>query len=110
MLDIGAYRYWDGLGWQTSEASAVPVVIGIAGEMSVMYSAYFDRFIMAYLNPYTEALVMRDAATPTGPWSGEKIILRGSDYPGMYGSYLHPWSSNGPDLYFVMSEWGPYNT
>ncbi len=110
MLSIGSYRYWDGLGWNASEAAAAPVAIGIAGEMSVMYNTYFNRFIMTYLNPYTEALVMRDAATPTGPWSGEKIILRGSDYPGMYGSFMHPWSSGGTDLYFVMSEWGPYNT
>ncbi|WP_372633075.1 DUF4185 domain-containing protein [Cohnella sp.] len=110
MLNIGAYRYWDGNAWNASEASAAPVAIGIAGEMSVVYNTHFNRYVMAYLNPYTEALVMRDAPSPTGPWSGEKIILRGSDYPGMYGSYIHPWSNGGTELYFLMSEWGPYNT
>src|SRR5690606_13344402 len=33
-----------------------------------------------------------------------------SAYPGNYGSYIHPWSNNGTDLYFIMSQWGPYNS
>lgn len=26
------------------------------------------------------------------------------------GAYIHPWSNDGTELYFLMSEWGPYNT
>ncbi|MCP3145233.1 DUF4185 domain-containing protein [Pyxidicoccus xibeiensis] len=46
LLDINAYRYWDGNGWSTSQAAARPVAIGIAGELSVSYNATFGRFLM----------------------------------------------------------------
>lgn len=112
MLNIGDYRYWDGNGWVTSEADARPVAIGVAGEMSVAYNTYFHRYIMTYLNEDRQAIVMRDAATPVGPWSGEKILVPGNFTGlGQYNAFMHPLSNNGPDLYFIMSTWYPdYNT
>lgn len=110
ILNIGDYRYWDGSGWVTDQASAQPVSIGAAGELSVVYNTYFERYLMTYLNEDRGSIVMRDAPTPTGPWSGEKVLATSSEYPGLYGSFIHPWTNNGTDLYFIMSQWEPYNT
>lgn len=110
LLDITAYRYWDGNGWSSSQAAARPVVIGVAGELSVSYNASLRRFLMAYLNEHRQALVLRDAATPTGPWSGEKVLARADDFPGLYNAFIHPWGHTATELYFVMSQWMPYNT
>ncbi|WP_202887061.1 DUF4185 domain-containing protein [Cohnella zeiphila] len=112
MLNIGDYRYWDGNGWQASESAARPVSIGVTGELSVAYNSYFHRYIMTYLNEDRQAIVMRDAATPVGPWSGEKILVPGNFTGlGQYNAFMHPLSNGGPDLYFIMSTWYPdYNT
>jgi hypothetical protein len=110
LLNINDYRYWDGNGWSASQAAAVPVTMGGAGELSVAYNSYFNRFIMTYLNENRQALVMRDAPTPTGPWSGEKVLATGAEFPGLYNAFIHPWSTNSATLYFVMSQWTPYNT
>lgn len=112
LLNIGDYRYWDGSGWSAAQSAARPVAIGVAGEMSVAYNTHFKRYIMTYLNEDRQAIVMRDAATPIGPWSGEKILVPG-DFTGLgqYNAYMHPLSNNGPQLYFIMSTWYPdYNT
>jgi hypothetical protein len=110
MLDINAYRYWDGAGWSASQSAARPVAVGVAGEMSIAYNTNFKRFILMYLNEHRNAIVMRDSPTLTGPWNGEKIVATASTYPGIYGSYIHPWGNNGTDLYWVTSQWDPYNS
>lgn len=110
LLNINDYRYWDGSGWSASQAAAAPVAMGVAGELSVAYHASYGRFLMTYQNEHRQAVVMRDSATLTGPWSGEKVLARGSDYPGLYNAFMHPWSLTGSELYFVMSQWTPYNT
>jgi hypothetical protein len=110
LLNLGDYRYWDGSGWSTDQTGAKPVSIGAAGELSVVYNTYFKRYIMAYLNEDRQSIVMRDAPTLTGPWSGEKVLAGAAEYPGLYSSFIHPWTNNGTDLYFIMSQWGPYNS
>jgi hypothetical protein len=112
ILNIGDYRYWDGSGWVVNQGEAKPVAIGVAGEMSVAYNSHFKRFIMTYLNEDRQAIVMRDAPTPAGPWSGEKILVPGNFTGlGQYNAFIHPLSNNGPTLYFIMSTWYPdYNT
>ena len=110
LLDINAYRYWDGNGWSTSQAAARPVVIGIAGELSVAYNAALGRFLMTYLNEHRQAVVLRDAGTPTGPWSGEKLLATGAAFPGIYNAFIHPWGNTASELYFISSQWTPYNT
>ncbi|AKJ00188.1 uncharacterized protein DUF4185 [Archangium gephyra] len=110
LLNINDYRYWDGNGWSSSQAAAVPVAVGAAGELSVAYNSYFGRFVMTYMNEPRQAVVMRDAATLTGPWSGEKVLASATNYPGLYNAFIHPWSTSGTDLYFILSQWTPYNT
>ncbi|WP_084469473.1 DUF4185 domain-containing protein [Jiangella gansuensis] len=108
VLDKDAYRYWNGSGWSPDEATAAPVAAGTVGELSVQYNEYTGRWLMTYLDESRAAIVLRDAPRPTGPWSNEQVIVSGSEYPALYGAFLHPWSS-GPDLYFAMTQWAPYN-
>jgi hypothetical protein len=53
---------------------------------------------MLYLSVNQRKLVYRDAASPEGEWSEEKIILTGS-----YGPSIHPWFCDGRDFWFVSS-------
>lgn len=106
--DKDAYRYWDGAGWSRDEAAAAPVADGPIGELSVQYNEYAGRWLMTYLDESRAQIVLRDAPRPTGPWGEEQVIVDGAEYPALYGGYLHPWSS-GPDLYFALTQWGPYN-
>ena len=108
VLTKSAYRYWDGRGWTSRQAAAVPVVVGPVSEVSVQYHTGLGRWLMMYLDEHRAAVVLRSATSPTGPWSGEQVVAKGTDFPGLYGTYLHPWST-GSDLYFVMSQWDPYN-
>ncbi|MGZ0149467.1 DUF4185 domain-containing protein [Kribbella sp. WER1] len=108
VLQKNAWRYWDGRTWSPREAAAVPVAAGPIGEVSVQWNAYTGKWLMMYLDEHRAAIVLRSATDLTGPWSGEQIVAKSTDYPGLYGSFMHPWSQ-GPDLYFTMAQWDPYN-
>jgi hypothetical protein len=108
ILSKSAYRYWDGKTWSSRESAAVPIVVGPVSEVSVQWNAYLGKWLMMYLDEQRASIVMRSAASLTGPWSGQQVVVRGNDFPALYGSFMHPWSS-GPDLYFTMSQWDPYN-
>jgi hypothetical protein len=108
VLDKKAWRYWDGRTWSTQERAAVPIAVGPISEVSVQYNAYLGKWLMMYLDEQRASVVLRSASSLTGPWSGEQVVVRGTDFPGLYGTFMHPWSS-GPDLYFTMSQWDPYN-
>lgn len=114
VLNFSAWRYWNGAHWVREESDAIPIVAAPSGEMSVLYNAYLDRWLMMYLDEYRAAIVMREAPTLIGPWSGQRVVVRGGEggeYPGLYAPFMHPWSaaSGEPELYFAMSVWGPYN-
>lgn len=111
LLEPSAYRYWNGSGWVADQWASAVVAAGPVGEVSVLYSRYLGRYVMAYLNEARAALVLRTAPTPVGPWGAEEVIATATQYAGLYGSFLHPWSadSNSPYLYFTMSQWDPYN-
>lgn len=57
---------------------------------------------MTYLDETRRAIVIRDAPELTGPWSDPLEVVSGSDYPALYGAYLHPWASDGEVIYFNM--------
>lgn len=110
MLIKENYEYWDGSGWaQDDEASAVKIVEGPISELSVMYNSYYDKWIMTYLNENRAAIVMRSSSSLTDSWSAETEIAKGSEFPAPYGAFIHPWTNDGKDLYFVMTQWFPYN-
>ncbi len=110
ILNFKKYEYWDGKKWNTGkEEAAVPIVQGPVAELSVQYNSHFKRWIICYLNESIGQIVVRDSEKLTGPWSEEKAVADSVDFPGMYGSYIHPWTNDGTDLYFTMSQWDPYN-
>ncbi|HEX5266962.1 MAG TPA: DUF4185 domain-containing protein, partial [Acidimicrobiales bacterium] len=53
------------------------------------------------------AVVLRTAAQLTGPWSSEQVVATAADYPELYAPYLVP-VETGRDIYFTMSQYGPY--
>lgn len=111
MLVKEKYEYWNGTSWLlNNEAAAAPVVEAPVSELSVAYNSYYDKWIMTYLNENRYAIVMRSSSSLTGGWSAETEIVTGAQFPGLYGGFIHPWTNSGRDLYFVMSEWGPYNS
>jgi hypothetical protein len=106
VLDKAAYRYWNGSDWVADETAATTIVDAHVAELSVQYNDYTHRWLMTYLQD--DRIVLRSAMAPQGPWSASTTLATAADYPGLYGGFMHPWSS-GPDLYLTMSQWGPYN-
>lgn len=110
LLDKSAYQYWDGRHWQTAqELDAQPVVSGPAGELSVAYNSFFRRWLMLGRDDDRQALVLRDAPALTGPWSAATVVVKDADCPGQYGGFIDPLHNKGPDLYFMLTQWKPYN-
>lgn len=108
VLSKSSWRYWDGKIWSNRASAAVPITVGPVSEVSVQWNAHLGKWLMMYLDEHRAAVVLRSAASLTGPWSGQQVVARSTEFPGLYGTYLHPWSS-GADLYFTMSQWDPYN-
>jgi hypothetical protein len=107
--DTTAYRYWTGHDWQPRPAAAVPVIPAPVAELSVLRHHPSRRWLALTLDEHRAAIVLRSAPAPTGPWSEPHPVVRGTDYPALYGGHLHPCSADGAHLYFTMSQWGPYN-
>lgn len=109
VLDMSAYTYWDGSDWSSDIDDAVEIVPAPVGEVSVGWNEFLGRWIMIYLDEPQRGLVIREAPELTGPWSETQMLVDSVDFPSLYGSYLHPWASDGEVIYFNMSQWGPYN-
>jgi D-arabinan endo alpha-(1,5)-arabinofuranosidase len=108
ILDLRAYQYFDGAGWQPDPRRAAPVVSGPVGEISLHYQQGLGRWLMTYLDESRHEIVLRTAPALTGPWGPEQTLAGAEQYPFLYGAFIHP-ASNGSDLYFTMSQFGPYN-
>jgi hypothetical protein len=122
ILDPGAYQYYRGMinGSPSRTANmhaAVDIVHGPVGELSVMWDPYLQRWLMTYLNIGVTSggianptLQLRDSTQLWGVWSQPHTITDSQAYPGLYGAFMHPLltENNGEDLYFTMSQWGPY--
>ncbi|MEV4619986.1 DUF4185 domain-containing protein [Asanoa sp. NPDC049573] len=106
VLTQSAYRYWNGTSWVATESAAAAIVSGPVSELSVRYDSFSGKWLMMYLRG--EDIVLRAATGPTGAWGTPQIAVSSADYPGLYGGFFHPWSANG-QLYFLMSQWNPYN-
>jgi hypothetical protein len=87
------------------------VVPGPVGELSVIYNQAAGAWTMAYIDQVAVALKLRESPTPWGPWSNPVTIASGTQFPGLYGSYMNPLyvEYNGGRIYFTMSQWCPYN-
>ncbi|WP_433728618.1 DUF4185 domain-containing protein [Nocardia sp. CA-129566] len=110
LLNTTAYQYWRDGSWTPvgGFGSASAIVDGPVGELSVRFDAARNVWQMSYLDTAMAALVVRESNSPQGVWSDAAPTVRVSDYPELYGGFIHPWSS-GSDLYFTMSTWSDYN-
>lgn len=97
------YEYWNGSGWtEGDESAAAAVVDAPVSELSVVYNSYYDKYIMMYLNENRYAMVIRSSSSLTEGWSAETEVATGAEFPGLYGGYIHPWTNDGKDLYFLV--------
>jgi hypothetical protein len=64
---------------------------------------------MMYLIDDEGLIVLRAAETLTGPWDDPRVVVRATDYPALYAPYIYPKWNDGPEVYFNMSLFGPYN-
>lgn len=109
VLNKTAYQYWvDGEWSPVGEKWPTPILHDTAAELSVRYDATRGLWQMSYLDTVAGAIVLREATSPQGEWTKGVPVVRASDYPAMYGGFIHPWSTE-TDLYFTMSEWDSYN-
>ncbi|WP_299020431.1 DUF4185 domain-containing protein [uncultured Dietzia sp.] len=110
--NMGAYEFWTESGWASDRNAAKVVLDGQVSELSISWSGHLNRYIALYTDQ-SNNVVMRQALTPEGPWSGKDILLSYDHLPTLYGAFAHPWSpaiqSNGKDLYFTLSTWDAYN-
>ncbi len=111
VLDSTAYRYFTGFGWSTNEAEAVLIVDPPAGELSVVWNAYLQRWLMMYLNENTDCIGARVAEQPQGPWEDPLPVVCANQYPSLYGAFMHSryMDNGGETVYFLMSQYGLYN-
>jgi hypothetical protein len=109
VADPGSYEYWTGGHWSEFWRRAKPVAAGPAGELSVAYHRGLDCWLMVHLDDRAGRIVLRTSTSVSGPWSDGQPLVSGLEYPALYGGYLHPGALDGDDIYFTMSQWGPYN-
>ncbi len=108
----GKYEYWNGSGnqWITGNESAAGILINEkVGELSFVYNTTHKKWMLTYFSEDRYNITLRTAENITGPWSNPYELAAGTVYPQLYGSYLHPLSATGDNLYFLMSMWMPYN-
>jgi hypothetical protein len=107
MFNKAAYEDWNGRDWGRDRPST-PILSGTFGEPSVRKLA--DRlWAMCYLNGATGNIVSRTATGPDRVWSEEKVQVTTAQEPDLYGGFIHPWSTGGPDNFHIMvSRWSRY--
>jgi len=109
--DLRQYEYWSSAqnAWVPGNpAAATPVIPAPVGEMSAQYNTYLKQYLVLYGNGAND-VVARTAPAPQGPWGPEQLLVPSMQFPGgIYGPYLHPWST-GRELYYNLSLWSAYN-
>ncbi len=109
MMNLSDYSYWNGLTWVTGQpGAAVDIAPDPVGELSVQWNSYYQKWLMTYLVDPTGQVVLRMSNSLTGPWSAPQVIVDGSKYPELYAPYITPLWNNGPDIFFNLSLYGPY--
>lgn len=108
LLELDAWEYWSHGDWVTEIDTAEQIIPPNVGELSVRWNSYYQKWIMMYLNDPRGLIELRTADSITGPWSEASIAARAIDYPALYAPYMYPVWNDGPDIYFNMSMFGPY--
>lgn len=113
LMDNVAWEYFDGEAWVSYRAEAVEVIKPGVGEGSLAWNAGLGQWMYTTLNELTGRIELRLADRPEGPWSDAiPLVTLADGYPQAYGAYTNPsWiAADGLSFYFVMSQFGPYNT
>lgn len=108
LLRPGEYSYWDGGAWAPDETDAETIVPAPVGELSVRYSEAHGRWLMLTLDEERDAVVLRTASHPVGPWSDARVVMTSAEAPTLYAPYLLP-AETGQDVYFTLSRYDAYN-
>lgn len=108
LLDFDAWEYFAEGGWTPDITEAEQIIPPNVGELSVRWNSYYEQWIMMYLNDPRGLIELCTADEITGPWSEPMIAARAIDYPALYAPYMYPVWNDGPDIYFNMSLFGPY--
>ncbi|QKT08671.1 DUF4185 domain-containing protein [Gordonia sp. X0973] len=104
--NLGAYEYWSVNHWHKgSPTAATPIMSAPTGELSVAYNRYLGRYVSLATR---DGAVLRTAPRPEGPWTPGQNIVPASDPLGGYAPFIHPWSLDGPTMYFTYSIWHGY--
>jgi hypothetical protein len=114
--DLTSYRYFSGTDaegapiWSAEVDDAALVVDDTVGELSVVWNAYLDRWIMTYLSGAGD-VVIREGINPWGPWGDPITVATQTSHPGLYGPFMNPRyvENDGETIYFTLSRWDPYN-
>jgi hypothetical protein len=109
LLDIERYTYWTGSDWVADEADAIDLFEAPVGELSVRWNSYYQRWLMMYLIDNEGLVVLRSAPEVVGPWDEPRIVVRATEYPALYAPYIYPKWNDGPEVWFNLSLFGPYN-
>ena len=109
---IAAWEYFDGESWSADRADAAEIIRPGAGEGSLAWNAGLGKWMYTTLNELSAQIELRLADELTGPWSDPIALATIADNPQAYGAFMTPsWiSEDGRTFYFVMSQFGPYNT
>ncbi len=103
LLTQSAWKYWNGTEWAADESAATPIIYaGTLGELSVIKNQN-GRYMMLYSSIKRNAVVVRDAGSPVGDWSGEKLVVVDTDEARLFAPVFHPVSASGNDIYFIVS-------
>jgi hypothetical protein len=108
ILDSTAYEYWDGSAWGADISAAATLIEAPVGELSVRWNSYYNTWLLMTLADPIGEIQIWVADELTGPWEGPRVAARGSEFPALYAPYLFPKWNDGPDIYFNMSQFGPY--
>lgn len=109
LLDVTAWRYWDGQDWVRDEADAVQLVPPSVGELSVAWNAHHQQWLMMYLDDVRGGIVMRAADRLTGPWSRARLVASSIEFPSLYAPFLLPGTGQDEEIRFTMSRFEGYN-
>ncbi|MFC5406703.1 DUF4185 domain-containing protein [Cohnella soli] len=112
---LADYRYYAGDDdegkpiWSADLTKAKTIVDDAVGELSVVWNAYLQRWIMTYLG--STGVVIREGLSPWGPWGDAHDLITFEQYPGLYGPFMNDkfTADGGKTIYFTLSLWGPYN-
>jgi hypothetical protein len=107
ILEPAAYEGWGREGggdWRWGPTCS-PLLTGRFGEPSVR-RLEDGTWAMSYLEAGLGLIVTRTAPAPTGPWTEPRSQAVWWFEPGLYGGFIHPWSTTGRGgLHLLVSKW-----